>query len=146
MTLAKKKCQERLALLWLTGSGFTLLLLVVATIGGRYGNNPRKPWEWFMPTVVPTLALIVAVLVYESQTQAAKNAKRIDGFIYGLSFWLSFAYLMLVAMTILLQPFSNEPLMELSHLFLAPLQGLVGASLGIFFVNRGETNKEAPRP
>jgi hypothetical protein len=60
-----------------------------------------------------------------------------DAFLYRLALWLSCAYLLLILLSILVQPFAPLPplaLMQQSNLWLGPLQGLVAGALGAFFV------------
>jgi len=91
---------------------------------------------------MPTLSLIVGVLVLDV-TSGRDAEKKVDSFFFWLAFLLSAVYLVLVATTLFLQPFTGVPLrglMKLSNLWLGPLQGLVAAALGAFFVKgeRGE--------
>ena len=89
-----------------------------------------------MPTVIPTLSLMVAVLITDTLGKRPIE-KMIDGFIFNLSLVLSIVYFIVVLLTLLMQPFTVKPAIELlkqSNLWLAPFQGLVTASLGVFFV------------
>jgi hypothetical protein len=70
----------------------------------------------------------------------------VDRFGYRLAFVLSALYLGTVALTILLSPLAEFysgtdalELMRLSHLWLAPFQGLVAAALGTLFVEQTST-------
>ena len=67
--------------------------------------------------------------------------KSADRFVFRLSFALSLTYLVVAALTVLMQPFAAVPPLELmkqSNLWLGPFQGLVAASLGAFFVKTEE--------
>ena len=130
------QCKKRLALLWFTGAGFIFLLFFVQTIGGRYGEDLDLAWGWLLPTLMPTLSLMVAVFVLDALGKEG-SVKSVDRFIYRLAFGLSAAYLSVVLITILAGPFSemgSSALMTKSNLWLAPFQGLVSASLGAFFI------------
>lgn len=132
------QCKKRLALLWFTGAGFIFLLFLVQTIGGRYGDDPELAWGWLLPTLMPTLSLMVAVFVLDALGKEG-SVKNVDRFIYRLAFGLSAAYISVVLITILAGPFSemgSSTLMTKSNLWLAPFQGLVSASLGAFFIRR----------
>lgn len=139
MKMTLSVCRRRLAILWLGGAGVVFVLLFLQSVLGRYGENVAKAWGWFLPTVMPTLSLIIGVLAIAATRKAAGD-KEVDRFFYRLAFGLSAFYLLLVALTLLLQPFlpfAPLELMQQSNLWLGPLQGLVSAALGIFFV-KGE--------
>lgn len=139
MKVSLKKCKKHFAILWFAGAGVVFFLVLLQTVFGRYGEKVNDAWGWLLPTVMPTLSLIVGILVSDAVGKQ-KRDKVADRFFYRFSFILSLSYLILVTFTILMQPFSSlHPLQFLkqSHLWLSPFQGLVIASLGAFFV-RGE--------
>lgn len=130
------KCKKRLSLLWFSGAGLIFLLVFFQSIFGHYSGRTAAAWSWFLPTVMPTLSLMIGILVADT-FGPAKPDKNIDPFIYKLAQSLSAAYFMVVLATITLQPFSAVPPLELlamSNLWLGPLQGLVTGSIGAFFV------------
>ena len=138
MVVSWKKSRKRLATVWFIGSGLTFFIIFLMTLAGRDGGVMEKVWTWFLPTVVPTMSLIIGVLVMDSSGNPSKD-KLVDSFVYRLSFGLSVAYLLSVALTVLYSPFSNVSLAALvdkSSLWLGPFQGLVTASLGAFFMQR----------
>lgn len=133
-----------LAAIWLVGAGGVFLLLVVQSLLGHYEPATQEVWGWFLPTVMPTLSLIVGVLVADSRI-ARNSDKPVSGSTNSLFFRLgagmSVLYLLLVALSILIQPLlpqtSPLELMHRSSLWLGPLQGLTVATLGVFF--RGQS-------
>ena len=130
-------CQWRLAWAWFIGAGLTFLLLLTQTTSGKYGEQYTKVWSWFLPTVVPTLTLVIGALVYDAKDQP--STATIDKRMFTLSLILSIAYLFLVLGTLLSTPFSRATPVEWigqSHLWLSPVQGLVSSALGAFFVSR----------
>ncbi len=138
MRVSWAKSRNRLAILWFTGSGVIFSVLLLQTFLGRYGENSSAAWEWFLPTIMPTLSLIVGVVVMDTVGKGVK-LRSVDGFVFRLSFILSLFYLVAVSLTIFLKPFSPlsaSELMKLSNLWLGPFQGLVSASLGVFFMKR----------
>lgn len=113
-------------------------LLLFQTIFGHFGERASEAWGWLLPSVMPTLSLIVGVLVTDGLGKGVKT-EVVDRFLFRLSFTLSSVYLFAAVATILLQPFATLPpfeLMKQSNLWLGPLQGLVSASIGAFFVKR----------
>jgi len=139
MQISMTKCKRRLAMLWFFGSGLLFFLLFFQTILGHYGEKANEAWGWLLPTIMPTLSLIVSVFVIDVLGKGVK-IKRVNRFIFRLSFSLSAVYLLVVSLTILLEPFTSLSPLELmeqaNKLWLGVFQGLVSASIGVFFFKR----------
>lgn len=136
MTFIMSTCKRRLAVLWFAGAGTLFFVLLVQTILGRYGERASEAWSWFLPTLMPTLSLVIGVLVMDVWERGMDNRK-VDSFLFKLAFGISATYLTAVMLIFLLQPFSNVApfdLMNQSNLWLGPFQGLVAAAMGVFFV------------
>jgi len=126
MTVNKSKWI--LASIWLVGAGLILLLMVLQSLMGYYGSRTEDAWGWYLPTVMPTLSLIIGVLVADFRAaKTAVGSRRDSGPLLGLSVGISLFYLMLVSLSILLQPLLPQtPPLEL-------MQGLAAATLAAFF-------------
>lgn len=140
MSLLVRQAKKRLAVVWFSASGLLFLLVFLQTILGRYGDKAAEAWSWLLPTIVPTLSVIIGVLVMETRAKRARK-KPAHTFVYRMAMTLSVAYLLLVGLTLLAIPVAEAQaaltplkLMKMSHLWLAPCQGLVTAALGAFFV------------
>jgi hypothetical protein len=138
--LSMETSRKRLAVLWFAGAGVVFLTLLAQTLAGRFADKAEQAWGWMLPTVVPTLSLIVGVLAISARRPApsepAPSDGTVDPFFYRLSWWLSAVYLATVAATLFAQPLTAWPpleLMQRSNLWLGPMQGLVAASLAAFF-------------
>ncbi|MCR9214336.1 MAG: hypothetical protein NXI13_11515 [Proteobacteria bacterium] len=134
------RCKRRLAMIWLLIGGAIFLVLLGQSFFGKYGDLTQDAWGWFLPSVMPTLSLIVTVMVFDALNGSADD-KPADRFMYLIAVGLSVFYLLIVFSTILVQPLTAIgpiELMNQSNLWLGPLQGLVAASLGAFFVKQGE--------
>lgn len=135
MKLPMRTSKQKLAMLWFIGSGSLLLLLAIQTLLGKYNSQEQEVWGWFLPNIMPTLSLIVSVFVVDAKrTNGPKET--IDRFYFRFVYGLSLVYLMMLATTILIEPFTAYPpleLMTLSSIWLGAFQGLVAASVGIFF-------------
>jgi hypothetical protein len=106
--------------------------------------DAEEAWAWLLPGILPTLSLIIGVLVMDALGMSVRAAT-VDGFMFWAAFGLSVFYLVIVALPILLQPFSAiEPLWMLrqSNLWLGPMQGLVGAAPAAFFIDAPRTTRE----
>lgn len=136
MKISMVKCKTRLTALWFIGAALLFVLLLLQTFFGKYGSNVDEVWKWLLPTLMPTLSLIVGVLVTDT-SQETVDERMVDKFMFNLSFYASFLYILTVGLTILIQPFIIVPSLELirqSNLWLGPFQGLVSAVIGVFFV------------
>ena len=130
------KCKKKLGVLWLLGGGIIFLILFGQSIFGQYSDQIIEAWQWFLPTVMPTLSLIVSAWVADARGTTVKN-KPINTHIYNWTRGLSVFYLSIVLLSILSQPFvqmSPVKWLNLSNLWLGPLQSLVIAATGIFFI------------
>ncbi len=134
---ALNKCQRRLALLWYLGALFPSAIVLVQTVNGVY-PDATSAWKWLLPTVLPTLGLVTAVLGAEAlRAHHVGHAVTTDPFFFGVTFWLSAAYLATVLFTVLAQPFSRSSpadFLKSSQAVLVPLEGIVATSMGVFFV------------
>lgn len=143
MQVSMSKCKNRLAGAWFIGSGILFFILFFQTIFGRYGEHASEAWGWFFPNVVPTLSLMLGVFIVDALGKGVQT-KTVGRFLFRLAFGLSSVYLLVVALTILSLPFVTVKPQEMveflrqSNLWLGPLQGLVSASIGVFFVKRQE--------
>jgi len=135
-TISVRTCKKRLASLWISVGLALFILLVLQSTLGKFGTQVEEAWAWFLPTIMPTLSLIIGVLVLDVSSTRQRD-KQIDLFLFRLAFYLSAIYLALVMLVPLIQPFTGSPpfeLMKRSNFWLGPLQGIVAAVLGAFFV------------
>src|ERR1700730_17350247 len=92
--LSMKKCKTRLAALWFAAGGALFLILVLQTVLGKYGDQATEVWGWCLPTILPTLSLVLGVLVMDAQGKAIAG-RDTNRFLFNLTFALSAAYLLL---------------------------------------------------
>jgi hypothetical protein len=138
--------KRRLAVVWFGGAGLLCLLVALQSVRGVYTGETEKAWAWLLPSIMPTLSLIIGVLVSDAQ-YPDRPEHAVDAFFPRLATVFSAVYLATVLATILFQPIvSATPLelMNMSHLWLAPFQGLVSALMGALFVQQPE--KAEPKP
>lgn len=136
MALKMTKCRRQLATLWISGAGVLFFVVLFQTLMGHYGSKAEEAWGWLLPTIMPTSLLIVGVLM-ASAAGSAPQEQTVDAFAFRVAFSISAFYLVVVALTIFYQPLTAMPPLELmkkSNLWLGPLQGLVSAAIGVFFV------------
>lgn len=108
MRINLASAKKKLTIVWFSGSGVLFLLVLLQTIFGKYSDKVGEAWAWLLPTFMPTLSLIVGVLVADSlgknENKDASEPPTADQFVFRLSFSLSIAYLLTVAVTILFLP------------------------------------------
>ena len=133
--VATRECRKKLAVVWLLLGGFLMLLVITQSLMGKFGEDLRDVWSWFLPALLPTLSLIVSALVVDLSTGVGRASRKVDRFLYRLALWLSVVYLLIVAAPLLIQPILAVPNLELikkTDLWLGPVQGLLGVVLGVF--------------
>jgi len=136
--VALEEARNRLATVWLAGSGAVFLVLMVQSILGKYDQQLQEVWSWFVPTVLPTLALMIGVIGAAALSET-NDQREVKSWFFRLTFGLSIFYLVVLAATILLEPFSKTPgiqLFTLSNYWLSPLQGLAVAAIGVLFTTQ----------
>jgi len=135
-TIDVAAAQGRLALIWITGASAVGLLLLVQTLAGKYGGQTERAWAWFVPTVVPTLTVIMTTWF---ETRPMEPPQQVEVRAFRVALGVSAVYLSLVAITLLAQPFtawSPIELITLSHLWLGPVQGLAGYGVAKLFASK----------
>jgi hypothetical protein len=135
--------RTKLTRLWLAGSGCSVLILVITSIFRGRADAAREVWSWFLPLVLPTIGLMVGVIGAAAILQRPKSYVRKS--FADIAFWLSAAYLLLLLLTIVLEPFSplrGAELHGMSNYWMGPFQGLVVAALGYLFTS--EQKEVAP--
>jgi hypothetical protein len=146
-TLPIERARQGLAWLWLGGGGLIFLLLVAQSLAGKYEGEVQEVWGWALPTIIPTLSLILAVLGVGA-LEPSDGLLKVRSAFYTIAFWLSATYLTLILVTILVEPLtSDEPLalFKLSSFWLAPLQGLVSSAIGVLFTRKPGPRARLPR-
>ena len=142
MQVSMSKCKKRIATLWFIASGVLFIIFLLQTILGHYGKDTNEAWSWLFPNILPTLSLMTSVFIIDVRSKGLKIEK-VDRFVFNLTMTLSAVYLLVLLILILSQPFSS--LQPLEHLKknsfpLGFFQGLVTATLGVFFVKTERPN------
>lgn len=136
-------CKWRLAKLWLGSGAFIFLILLIMSFGNQFKGSMTDladAWGWFLTTLMPSLSLIVGVLVSDATKAPDKHSRNASTAHYRLAFGLSAFYLIVLALTLMVMglPFGPDikviQMLRMSNFWLAPLQGLASAALGIFYM------------
>lgn len=154
--------QRKLAVVWFLGAAIVFVIVVgQTTIGDKFVTLTVPPddraldvWKWFLPSVTPTLGLVMGVLanneVHEEARRSAQ-ARSVSPFFFSTSLYLSMFYLALVAFVVVVTPYQADVEARLrfltkSHLFLAPVQALLSVALGVFFISTKNPDLPLPAP
>jgi hypothetical protein len=139
--------RTHLALVWLVGALLIAGLLFLRSLVGAYADLTQQVWGWFLPTVMPTLAMIFTVWGQTALDPVLLDSVARKDF-FRVALWLSVVYLVAVMVVILIKPPGVDTgvvislrarraieLMHTSNLWLGPFQGLVASVLGVLFVS-----------
>jgi hypothetical protein len=121
--------------LWFTWACILLLIVFVQLTLKHYGEDWRAALEWLLPAILPTTTLVAGVWASE-MAKPDRQDRLVPQSAFRMAALGSVVYLAFVTLVIAAQPFYDGPPIDLMHqsaLFLAPLQGVVGAFIGIFF-------------
>ena len=135
------RARRFIAIVWFAGGGLCFALMILQSIIGRFEGVGQKAWAWFTPTIVPTLSLIIGVLA--STASEDDSGRTVKKFFYHAAVGLSLAYLIILLLTMLLEPIAgihNMDYFNFSNFWLTPMQGLVVAALGALFNSRKKTD------
>jgi hypothetical protein len=132
-----ERVRNHLAGLWFVGAVLIVGIVVLQSLLGKYGDRTENVWEWLLPTIMPTIGMIISVLGY-SALDATASRFTVKRSFYRIAVYLSVFYQFLVLLTILIQPLVGTDPLELMHtsnLWLGPIQGVVASALGVLFVS-----------
>lgn len=143
-----------LGLIWFVGGLIPIIFLYVQdSYFEKYGEKGEEVWNWLLPTIVPTITLIIGVYAYdffqnrngkqETNEKEVKNEKveSMDKFIFYLTLGFTLVYLLLVNSIIFLEPYSQDTIFEQiseSRKIWGTLQLFVNPLVGIFFAASGK--------
>lgn len=129
-----------IAKIWLIGSLLIFSLVIIQSLSGSFGESYAQPvWEWLLPTVVPTLGMIISTLAASAFARTASDALVRRSFSRIASLISAFYLLTILALIVFRQSIAPDTQswlakVHMSNLWLGPLQGLVTAALGALFV------------
>jgi hypothetical protein len=142
-TIPIGKARNYLASIWFPGAFFPFLILTIQSILGKYPDDVQKVWAWFVPTVGPTLFLMLGVMGATALV-STDDKRNVNSFFLKLSVGLSVTYVIILTLTLLLEPFSTIhgiTLFTMSNYWLSPIQSLAVAAITVLFTSQ---EKSAP--
>lgn len=146
------RARWKLARIWFGFCGVVFLILIGQSIGDVYGEDVLRAWGWALPNFLPTLSLMVSVFAADALRPRSDDEAQVRKNFLQLSYYSSIFYLAVFLFTILSPPLALSvrgnvderaiDILELSNLWLAPLQGLVIALVGVLFFLKEVKSKE----
>jgi len=127
--------RSHLSKVWLIGSLMLGLVLIAQSVAGHYGAEPLPAWKWYLGSVMPVTTLIMGALCYTALKPEALQYIVRRSF-YRVALVLSSVYLLLIGLTIAIEPLvpiGIFDLMRMSNYWLAPFQTLVASAIGALF-------------
>src|SRR5712692_2476772 len=106
--MTRGQAQLSLSLLWVLAIFPLLILLVLQSILGKYGNEWDTPWNWFAPLVFPSLSLMISAWVEGSNK--ARAARAANSTLCWGTILLSIGYITLLYAVVIVHPFSDTPI------------------------------------
>lgn len=150
--VALEHARWRLGVIWFVGSAVVFLILMIQSLAGVYEEKVQAVWGWALPNFLPTLMLMMGVFAGTALKEDAETdhmGVRLP--FYRLSIALSLFYLACLLAALLVRPFvptlQGGPVADIAafyqstNLWMAPLQGLVGAGIGALFFSKAATDK-----
>ncbi|MDF7775878.1 hypothetical protein P1X14_11525 [Sphingomonas sp. AOB5] len=131
---------------WIWGIVLILLLVVLSSIALFKPDEVRAAWEWFVPNLFPTMALVGGIQYQQAKTKAKAPAAKAKPNPAPLApgarpqSWvtlaLSLLYLALLSGALLGTLWAPDPLgsLRMSNLWLGPILALNSAAIGVLFV------------
>ena len=80
--ISMSSSKKILGAIWVIGFLLPFLLLISMTVNNTL-QDTTAAWGWFLPTMLPTVSLIVAVFVSEALNPEPRE-KLVSGFVLGL--------------------------------------------------------------
>lgn len=119
--LSMAEARFRLCVIWFSGSGLIFLILLATSIGNVFQGQLQQVWSASLPTVLPTLSLILSVLGASAVVERRANDNETDEHepetfvrrdFYRFTSALSIVYLLLILVSFFAHPFvtaANAP-------------------------------------
>jgi hypothetical protein len=136
----------KLLKLWFSGFAVILAFLIYVSLlrGDVHREDAAGLIGWAFPNLLPTLSLIATVVGANAiNPPAAEPTVRKQ--YHQLVYWVSFAYLFLVALPLFTSELTTWDVLEattISNLWLGPIQGVVGGLIAVLF--NSKTYEAAP--
>jgi hypothetical protein len=132
-TVELARSRNILAMVWCAGAFLLIAVLAIQTLADKY-DDAKTAWSWLLPTVMPTLGVVISGSAAEALLPE-RSSQQVSRFFFSLALAVSAFYLLMVIAVLASASAADKAASALrdSDIFLGPLQGVVGVSLGVFF-------------
>ena len=128
----------QLSRLWFLWAFFLSTVLILQSILGHFTDQVKEVWSWYIPTIVPTLSLMIGVLGASALGTEEESRIVRRGF-FNITYWISAGYLLILTVTVILEPLTPMKTIELyltSNYWLSPFQSLSGTTIALLFTSQ----------
>lgn len=136
-----RESQLTLIALWVGGVLPALLLLLEDTLV-RQSSDAARGWGWLLSATMPTIGLVLGA--FTKTPQAQQSGPSFDMPFFHLTVGMSCFYLLVVNLFVFsmwfLRTYSSGVFGTISSV-LGPIQGLLTAALGFFFIKLGNPER-----
>jgi hypothetical protein len=140
-TISMERLRVRLAVIWLSGAGLILAVMIVGSLNGLFDKSTQAVWEWLLPTIMPTVGSIVSTLAATALLENSSKGEVRRSFALTAEVLSIFYLLIILGSIVFKQSISNDTVqwvekLHMSNLWLGPLQGVVASALGVVFLSK----------
>src|SRR5215217_1083008 len=89
-------------MIWGLARGLLFAVVIAQTLMGKFGSRDAEVWGWFLPSILPTLSLIVAVYGREAFRDETRRSVRKTPYVIAVA--ISVFYLAVLTISIIFQP------------------------------------------
>lgn len=138
-----RSARHQLARIWFPSAGIIFLILVIQSLTLVHGDEVQQVFSWALPNFLPTVSLMMSVFAQDALIRDEQKAEKVfvrSSFLT-ISKWISLFYVALLFIVVFAASVSGDrPLdtLEMSNIFLGPIQGLVVGAIGVLFFVREE--------
>ena len=146
-TISMERLRVRLAVIWLSGAGLILAVMIVGSLNDLFDKSTQAVWEWLLPTIMPTVGSIVSTLAATALLENSSKGEVRRSFALTAEVLSIFYLLIIFGSIVFKQSISSDTpqwleKLHMSNLWLGPLQGVVASALGVVFLSK----KDKPEP
>ncbi|WP_321870956.1 hypothetical protein [Burkholderia ubonensis] len=133
-----RSCQRWLAGIWFVACALLFVLLMLRTIKGASPTVTTELWKWILPNIVPFVSLITGAIFV---IRPVDGSDAVDGFVFYIAVAGSVLYLVTLFLLLVFSPHyqpnvDEGAFLRTTNFWLAPLQAVDSAALGIFFMKQ----------
>ena len=127
---------KKLAKLWVSFSLFLILIILLQTVFGKYGDDSVAAWSWLAINILPAMLLLMLGYL-RHKNLSTTTLSNTASLLFKIIWYISICFLLTVAATLFLQPFGDHNKSATNKLHasdpgLFTLQGILLLAWGLF--------------